>query len=506
MSKTNQTMLTLVAAGVLLFGIDAVRGTQKVQAETVKATRSVRVMERPGEKSRVVTRVSEGDTMTVLAREGRWIKVRANGMSGWITRSSAAATRAARTPAAQPRRRAFVEGRSARRGWDNSGPGDRVGADATDEEVLEEDGDEEEAEEARPAPKKKAAPVRNVRVARADEIDEEDEDEEEEAEEEDQGSDERTVIARVETELFSRPTTRSRGVTTVDEGQKLVVIREQGDWLFVENADGDGGWIRDSDVKSSGYQYAKATKRATASLGYATLGSLFASDGTGELANYKMGSAAASLSVMGEYIHRYSDKYLLAVDGRYTGTRATPGIRYVNMAGDAADIGFTHHEITAGARAGYNFQNDKGMVAYGRVGYYYGKFGIHDVSNFETNLAYLPSELLQGITVGASLDIPHWSDKLGFRAAVDALYPNGKRTQTVGLEDGDASKVFAFWGTAGVTYQWKPNLAIEVGYRYSYAKTDWVGEAEASMRPHGATVAARKDVGHTAMLGVGKQF
>ena len=141
-----------------------------------------------------------------------------------------------------------------------------------------------------------------------------------------------------------------------------------------------------------------------------------------------------------------------------------------------------------------------------RVGYYYGKFGIHDVSNFEVNLAYLPSELLQGITVGASLDIPHWSDKLGFRAAVDALYPNGKRTQTQGLEDGDASKVFAFWGTAGMTYQWKPNLAIEVGYRYSYAKTDWVGEAEASMRPHGATVAARKDVGHTAMLGVGKQF
>ena len=29
--------------------------------------------------------------------------------------------------------------------------------------------------------------------------------------------------------------------------------------------------------------------------------------------------------------------------------------------------------------------------------------------------------LSTALTVGASLDIPHWSDKLGFRAAVDAL-------------------------------------------------------------------------------------
>jgi len=219
-----------------------------------------------------------------------------------------------------------------------------------------------------------------------------------------------------------------------------------------------------------------------------------------------MGSAAASLSIGGEYIYRYSDTYLLAGDARYTGTRANPGIRYVNMAGDAADIAFTNHEISVGGRAGYNFNNAKGMVAYGRLGYYYGKFGINDVSNFEVNLAYLPSELLTGVTVGGSLDIPRWNDKLGFRLGVDALYPNGKRTQTQGLEDGAVSRVFAAWATAGATYQWKPNLAIEIGYRYAYAKTTWTGAADGSMRPHGATEAARKDIGHTGMIGVGKVF
>ncbi|HTM23154.1 MAG TPA: SH3 domain-containing protein [Kofleriaceae bacterium] len=509
MSKPSQSLFTLVAAGALLIATQI-----PVRAETVKATRPIRVMERPGEKSRVVTRLDEGDTMTVLSRDGRWIKVRANGMSGWITRSSVAATAAARTPApVTPRRHAFVEGRKARRGFDNSGPGDRVGADATDggdEEVLDEsdDGDADEPE-ARPAPVKKAAPVRNLRVARAEEIDDEGDDEGDrddgEAKKEDQPA-ERTVIARADGDLYSRPTSRARSAASVAEGQSLVVVKEQGDWLFVENSDGDSGWIRSSDVRSAGYVYPKAIKRAMAQLGYSSLGSLFASDGNGELANYKMGSAAASLSIGAEYIYRYSDKYLLAGDVRYIGTRGSPGIRYVNMAGDAADIGFTNHEISLGARGGYNFQNDKGMVAYGRLGYYYGKFGINDVSNFEVNLAYLPSELLTGITVGASLDIPHWSDKLGFRAGIDALYPNGKRVQTQGLEDGAVSKVFAAWASVGATYQWKPNLAIELGYRYAYAKTDWVGAADGSMRPTGSTVAARKDVGHTAMLGIGKQF
>jgi len=511
MSKTNTTLRTLVAAGVLLLGTEIYQASRDAlpdaHAEQVRATRDTRVMARPGERSRVVTRVDEGTTMTVLAQEGRWIKVRANGMTGWITRTSATSTRAARTPVTTDRRRRpFVEGRSARRGWSKSGPKDRIGADVTDdEEVLDEEGDDEP--EARPVPaKKKAAPARNVRVARSEEF----EDEGDEEEGDDRQSDEpaeRTVVVRVEeTALYSRPSSRARSVVVVEEGQKLVVVREQGDWMFVENADGDGGWIRSKEVGTSGYQYPKSIKRGGATIGYSSLASVFASDGTGELANYKLGSAAATLSVGGEWIYRYSDKYLLAADGRYTGTRATPGIRYVNMNGDAADIGFTNHEISIGARAGYNFHNDKGMVAYARAGYYYGKFGINNVDDFTKNLAYLPSELLTGITVGGSLDIPRWNDKLGFRAGIDALYPNGTRVQTQGLEDGAVSKVFAAWATAGATYQWKPNLTIEVMYRYAYAKTEWTGAATGSMRPTGATEAARKDVGHTAMIGVGKEF
>jgi uncharacterized protein YgiM (DUF1202 family) len=504
MRKTNKTFLVILAAGVLLIGTDIVRTATDLlpvsNAETVRTTKKTRVMARPGEKSRVIARIASGTNVKVLSRQGRWIKVRADGRTGWITRSSANSTRSANTPVRKTRRKAFVEGRSTRRGFSGGAPRDRVGADATDDE------DEELIEEDEPVKVAARSKKRTAkRKTRSRDMDDEDLDDEEDMDEEDAEPAARVVVASAESELMSKPSTRSEGVAVVEAGQKLTVLEEDGEWILVEDADGEEGWIRSKDV-SARYTYPKMLKRGGASIGYASLGSLFASDGTGELANYKIASAAATLSIGGDVVYKYSDQYMIRGDANYTGMRANPGIRFSNAMGQTVDIGFVQHEVSLGGSVGYNMKNKSGMVLYGRAGYYYGKLAINNVGDFEQNLAYLPSEILQGITVGAHADMPRLSDKLGLQLGLDALYPSGKRIQTTGLEDGAVSSVFAAWAVGKLVYQWKPNLTLSGIYRYSYAKTDWLGAAPGTMRPHGATEAARKDVGHTALVGLGRQF
>lgn len=486
MSKTINKTLIVIAAGVLLLGV---WGTaQQASAETMEATRDTRVMSRPGEKSRVVTRVDAGTSMRVLAKKGRWYKVKADGRTGWVKRTSVASTRAARKSVRNTRRKPFVEGRSTRRGWSGSAPDDKVGADALEEEeLIEEDFDDEEVEVA----------------ARSDRSDRRDDDLDEPVD--------RFVVAAAETDLMTKPSSSSDAVVMVEAGRELLVIRESrdGEWILVENEDGDAGWIRAGDVDDSSagaYRYAKTTKTAGARIGYASMGSVFASDGMGELANYNTASAAATISVGGQYIHKYSEQYLIRGDATYTGSRSSPGIRYVNEAGDAADIAFTMHEVDIGAAVGYNLKMDNGAVVYGRVGYHYGQFGVHSVDDFTVNLAYIPSEIIKGITVGAHVDVPRLNEKYAVRVGLDAIYPNGQIQQTVGLEDGELAKVTGAWGTAQVIYQWKPDMTLQGMYRYGMHKIEWTGQAEGSMRPHQATEAARKDVTHGLYVGVGKDF
>ncbi len=511
MNKTTQRLITLVAAGVLLIASHGL-----AHAQTVKAKKKVRVRAQPGERARVVTRVSAGTSLKIVARRGRWLKVRVNGRTGWITRTSVTMTRQARTPARTTRRRPFVEGRSKRRGWSRSAPRDRVGGDAVDdkdEEVLEDDGDDDDDDDVKPKRKRRVAARTRRRSAKkrrrpSKRISDDDEGDDDEDEDSDEPPAKRVIVSVRETDIYSKPSRRSRSVSVVEQGDELTFVKRSrsGKWMLVENDDGDAGWIRSSEVGAAQYEYPKALRRGGARLGYLSFGSLFASDGQGELANYKFTTAAASVQIGGDYVHKYSKKYMIAVDGTYTGTRASPGIRFTNSAGQAADISFTMHEIDAGAALGYNLNDKRGTVLYGRVGYHYSKFQIDNVEDFEKNLAMLPSEILQGITIGARVDMPALTKKIGVRASLDALYPNGTRTQTKGLEDGAVSRVSALWALGHVIYQWKPDMTLEGIYRYGYSKTDWEGAATDSMRPHNATKAARKDVSHALMIGVGKRF
>ncbi len=100
-------------------------------AEKVKTNQKTRVFSRPGEQSKVITTVKSGQNMTLLAQDGRWLKVRVQGRTGYVPRSKVDMADGDEI-VRNTRRRAFVDGRSTHRGFGGESPDDRVGADAAE--------------------------------------------------------------------------------------------------------------------------------------------------------------------------------------------------------------------------------------------------------------------------------------------------------------------------------------------------------------------------------------
>ena len=121
-------------------------------AEKVKTNQVAKLLNHPGEQGAVLLHLKEGQTMTLLSEEGRWLKVRVQGRTGFVPRSKVDMpdnTELARTT----RRRPFVDGRGTRRGFDSTaGPDDRVGADALGDSATK-DGDDDDGAK-KPAAKK----------------------------------------------------------------------------------------------------------------------------------------------------------------------------------------------------------------------------------------------------------------------------------------------------------------------------------------------------------------
>src|SRR5206468_1309372 len=85
-------------------------------AEKVKTNQSTKVYSRPGEQAKVVLTLKSGQNMTLLAQDGRWLKVRVQGRTGYVPRSKVDMPDGEEI-VRNTRRRAFVDGRSTRRGF-----------------------------------------------------------------------------------------------------------------------------------------------------------------------------------------------------------------------------------------------------------------------------------------------------------------------------------------------------------------------------------------------------
>lgn len=543
MFATKPKLLTIVAVGGLLVALSVAHA----DPEKVEAKRSADVFASPGEQSRVIARVRAGKEMDVLQRKNRWIKVRVNGRTGWITQTNVQSVELREAAPRTKRARPFVEGRSTSRGSRAKAPKDRVGGDATDEGFLDEEDDSRdtrsERERKRAAAKRKKAQQREV----ADEDEEEEEEEEdgeseesdesaedEEAEEAAEGDEDEEALAGDEDEeeeekdereyvtvrvakatLYEESSSDSEKIERASEGTKLFVIERDGKWLKVETEAGDTGWVMASKVEAGGsagdYKHPKLLKRASAGLGYSAIGMAFRSNGTDARSNYDISSGAAVIALGGEVLYDYSKKLLLGGDLGYRFGYASPGIQYTEPdTAESVSIGFKSHTLDLGGLAGYKLGGSRGMTAFGRLGYHYERFGVNNVEDFSKNLARLPSEILSGPVLGAMFDVPRLTEKFAARARLDMIPILGSRKQTAGLEDGASSKTFAMWFNAAAQYDWKSGFNLTAAYEYGYVKTTFSGQPTGSMRPHqegtAATSAQRTDGTHLLMLGVNRAF
>ena len=128
-----------VRALVLVVAIGSLLGARDVCAEKVKTNQETKVRAKPGEQEKVLLKLKSGQTMTVLSKDGRWLKVRVQGRTGYVPRSTVDMPDDDEI-VRNTRRRPFVDGRSTKRGFGGEqGPDDRVGADATGDNADDSD-------------------------------------------------------------------------------------------------------------------------------------------------------------------------------------------------------------------------------------------------------------------------------------------------------------------------------------------------------------------------------
>src|SRR5688572_1403326 len=234
----------IALCGVLL-GAGLVLGTPGVaEAEKVKTNQRTEVYSRPGEASRVVLRLKEGQGMTVLDREGRWLKVRVKGRTGYVPRSKIDEDRAEGIQR-NTRRRPFVDGRSRERGWAGGAPDDRVGADAVGEDDADRGDDRDRDDDDRDARDDDDRDARDDddRDARDDDDrdarDDEDRDDRDDGDSGDDEDDRQTVkVTAKRVALYESPSKRAEEVGTARKGDTFYFVREDGNWVMVENDEG----------------------------------------------------------------------------------------------------------------------------------------------------------------------------------------------------------------------------------------------------------------------------
>lgn len=513
-------------------------------AEKVKANAEAKVYNRKGEQGKVLVRVKEGQAMTVLAKEGRWLKVRVSGRTGFIPRTYVDAPEGDDDEIQRnTRRRAFVDGRSTKRGFGGGeAPDDRVGADATGETDLSGGEDEEEDEK----PSKPSKPEKTAKKPPPKSDDEDDEDPigkkgGKVADEEDEGSDEAEPKdaedaeeeekdsrkkARVseKTVAFADPDKESDEAFTAKPNQTLYIEEEKGKWTEVSVDDGDIGWVLTSSLESGGDDEddggdegaARGGRRiidVRARLGFSFFNQSLSASGTTATTKfpdkYSVGSTTAAVSLGGDVLFPYKKDFIVGGELTLDMAKAVRGIAFDAVAGDGipgTSTGFSMWALNIRGLFGYDFHKANGMVIFGRLGIHYEQLLFDDAGDVAKNMAKLPSETIKGPMLGVTFAIPAITPKIGARISADAILVGGSLSQTKGLEDGADPSVKKYVLGAGFTYRYKPAFTFGIGYDLQRTSASFGMPVASSVRGHMGTGVSRTDTNHLITFGLAKAF
>jgi SH3-like domain-containing protein len=540
MAAMRVNALILFAALGLVIGF-----ADLADAEKVKTNQTTKLYSRAGEQSKVIVTVKSGQNMTLLAQDGRWLKVRVQGRTGYVPRSKVDMADD-EDIARNTRRRPFVDGRSKRRGFGSEqGPDDRIGADAVGDGDDEEDDeprkvakkpasrdDDDEDEDDEPAPKKPVKAVaKSSSKSRDDDEDEDDEEDsppkrtatkssDDDEDSDDSGDDEDgdsrpTVRVAKKVAILDKPKASSEVSFTARPSDRLYAIEEKGDWTFVENEDADGGWIRTSDLDGGG---GGGSGKRVINVG-ARVGLMFIQQGMRSAGstnlnvpdNYNIGTSSVTVALGAGILVPYKNKFLLGGELTWEYSKTVFGGVFYDPDGAAnpmpgVNIGVSVSNVNARFTPGIDLKTKSGMALFGHLGYRYQGFLISDVTNMAANPAKLPSEVLKGPTIGAALAIPRLTDKLGLKASLDAMVVGASVTQTKGLEDGASPSAKAVTLEAGITYKWKPKMDLQATYDLNYAGVDFGAPLATSQRGHMGTSVSRTDIFHMVTFGLAMPF
>lgn len=504
-----------------------------VHAEKVKTNQPAKLYSRPGEHGAVLLKVKSGQNMTVLAKQGRWLKVRVHGRTGFVPRSKVDMPDGDEI-VRNTRRRPFVDGRSTKRGFDgDQGPDDRVGADATGDIASSAAGDDDDSGDGDDdgGGKKSHAKKSSKGDDDSDSDDDggkktaksDDDDAEPDDSKTDEPSDDDRPRAHVseKTKILAERDKDSDTQFVARPSDVLYPTDKKGKWTFVENDEGDGGWILSSRLDEDddgggggGKRMIDARVRMGLTFiqqGMRTTGSTFAGTGFNP-DNYNLGTSALTLSLAGGYYKPYKKDYILGADLSYTYAKTVFGGVFADPDGmggaPGVNIGMALHQVDVRLAAGKDLHKSNGMAIFARVGYRYQGFLIDDVTNMAKNPVHLPSEVFQAPTVGAMVQIPRLTDKLGLRVALDAAVIGTSVTQTKGYEDGTKPSAKAVCLGAVVTYKWKKDMDLQGGYDFNYESVDFGPPVAGAgnLRGHTGTDVSRADFFHIISFGVVKGF
>jgi SH3-like domain-containing protein len=411
-------------------------------------TEQVTLRKKPGEKEAAVATLAANTTVIVLAEEGRWLKVKAGGSVGYVTRTTVSEPDVAAAP---PPTAAAPSTWSAARHAD--------GQEITDLFV--------EAPSATTLgiePTPTAAKVADV--------------------------------AKGAKLVVLDATTAPGWVRARDsEGHEGWIRRAQ-----LDNS-ATTAVVAGVDLQGTVETYNRPPVqplaiRAAFGIGYRSLGMDLSSNAEGGLTNYLVDADAVAETLDVDATMRLGGDWFVAGDARVSASQASPGIDYPGPTAPPGKIPFTTFAADAGVRAGLRVKDAIDLAL--RAGGHYDAFLPDSVDN----AGMLPRERLLGVTVGARAELEPPHSRFAATLRFDYLVV-GSRAQTPGLEDGTDSSAHALFGGLVVRYQLARHVAPFAGYDFGRATTAWTGM---SVREPGVSETHRTDTVQLIQIGVAAEL
>jgi uncharacterized protein YgiM (DUF1202 family) len=483
---------SILALGFAVLAV-AMSPSEAWAEKKVKTNQETNLLSRPGERGKVLLTVDEGKSMTVLVTDGRWLKVRVKGRTGWVPRSKVDISDVI---ARNTRRRSFVDGRGTSRGFKGEeGPKDRVGGDAVGEGVETTD-DPEEGEPPKGPKSGGGKPRKDPDEEDADTV-VIDEDEVEAAE----AADERpTARVKAKTVALAEPDPDAEESFNATPKMVLYPGSKKGKYTEVENDDGELGYILTSSLSVDEPAAAGGPRRRQLD-GRARLGVTFVSQSSAPSGG-KVSTSAATLALGGGMLMPYGKKYVVGGELTYDYAKAYPGVQ--NEGGGNTSIGI--HNLRLRALGGLDMKKKSGMTLFGRLGFHFQSFQVSAVEDLTKNSSKLPSEIIKMPALGVGLALPRLTKKIGVRASLD-LIPFASVKQTVNLEDGGDPGARGALLEAGMTYRWKKTMDISVTYDLTYLSMSFGAPLPSSKRPAPMMGnVSRGDQFHSFTVGVARAF